>query len=225
MTLGGIICALPPIVLASIYGNKEITGSIIHFFWIIPLIEIVGLFSFVTGLRRSFSQRTSDAITEKLRLDKPVSELLVGGQMNWVDGPGLSSILFFIVAVQNLYYSYDRWNKPGYLEDPQFFTQFLLIILPLTWVIWKIVRPKAPWHAILLGVSYKPKDEREATIVSKAGLYSMGINVIIIFLLFLILLNAPRPTTYSLAQLFFGIIFLQRALFQMIAWRMGLGRK
>lgn len=225
MVLGGIICALPPIVLANIYGNKEITGSITNFLWVIPLIEIVGLLTFVTGLRRSFSQSTSNAITEKLRLDKPVSELLVGGQMKWTDGPGFSSIFWSALALWSFYFAAKIWNEPEHLSPTPYTAIIFITVFLVAWILWKIFSPRTPLYAILLGVSYKPQDEREAMIFTKAGLNSMCASVIILFLLFGVFLYAPRPNQSALFQLFYGIFALQRAIFQFIAWRMGLGRK
>lgn len=214
--LGLAFIIAPPAILFAIFGNGEIPASVFRLDILTPLFILAGIALVAVGISTTRPDAL-DPITEKLHLNNPAMNVLVKRSNNW--------IIWFVLTAIWIPDTIFSWQAQNSAIDAEFvhivaWTMPALLIVVALFA--RLVK-KAPWYVILIGdLNLNPKDEREAAILSKAGLYTLALSFILVTGTLELFLLAPTASSIAYLNLLLVYWFLIRGIYGFIAWRLGL---
>jgi hypothetical protein len=66
----------------------------------------------------------------------------------------------------------------------------------------------------------RPRDEREAWVISKATQYTFGINLFLMFPMAALLAFAPKPSAFAICELFYAWLMVQIGIRHFFVWKL-----
>ncbi len=127
----------------------------------------------------------------------------------------LSGVMFITLSMT-------EWRTTAVMSNLETIS-LLVVTMTIGTIMHRRIYPKHSWSTAVIGdPSLASQDERENAILNQAGYHALAASFILMGLIMLVMLLAPKPSTLAVVMFFVGVWSIQRGLYGFFAWRAGL---